>query len=294
MRLGRISILAGMLLCCATACAPKSDQPVASTDPGAQVAALLASADARFAAGDFEHARTDLREALAIDPGSVEAAKKLSAAALYLRDTGEARAVIDAAIARHTDPKVRGDLAVMRSTVAFVTGDVAQAREDAQAAVTANPDDYVAWEYLAYTDIIAGDYAVAAHDLSAANKNAPTEKLVHLVLLQAVMELRLGRDGRATLRDGLERHPTDLWPRPVIDFVLGQTDVATIGMRLENTAWPADFKAEARCDIQFYAAELGLAERAMDAKSQMKTATEICRPGDPELLMARAELARLH
>jgi tetratricopeptide (TPR) repeat protein len=293
MKLGKVSIpiLAGVLLCCAAACAQKPVQPNATQE--ADVATLIARADAAFQAGDFEGAKGALRDALAIEPGNVEAAKKLSAAALYTHDLKEARSVLDAAIARQTAPVPRAELQVFRATAAFVAGDVALARADAQAGVAAIPEDYVAWEFLAYTDVIAGDYAAAAHDLSEANRSAPPEKFIHLVLLQAVMELRLGRDGRATLVDGLGKHPTDLWPRPVIDLVLGRTDIPTMEMRLAGTAWPEDVKAESRCDIYFYAAEVGFAARASDAKENMKTATEVCRPGDPELLMARAELKRL-
>jgi Tfp pilus assembly protein PilF len=295
MRLGRvsISIVTGALLCCAAACAQKPGQSNAAPTPDANVATLIESATARFQQGDFEGAKSDLRAALALDAANVDAAGKLSAISVYTGDLSGARAVIDAAIAQQTEPGPRAKLMVGRATVAFMAGDAAQARADSRAGVAANPDDYVAWEYLAYTDVIAGDYTAAVHSLSQANRNAPTEKFIHLVLLQSVLELRLGRDGRATLRNGLALHPTDLWPQPVTELVFGRVNIQYIEMRLENTPWPADFKAESRCDIYFYAAELGLADRTAGAQDHLKRAAEICRPSDPELLMARAELARL-
>ncbi len=150
----------------------------------------------------FDDAASELRSALAADPGFLAAMANLIAVDLARGDLREARAIADRFVAAAPDS---ARALYSRGIVALRSGDLKTARADFGTLLHFNPSYALAYYDLGIAEVRLGRLADAQRDLTAALTLAPAYARARFAL--AVVLLKEG--DRAGARAAFERAATD-------------------------------------------------------------------------------------
>jgi hypothetical protein len=151
-----------------------------------------------------------------------------------------------------------------------------------------------ALEREAMASLVAGQYGVADEKIRAAIALADEESFNRLALLQGLIALRLGSDGRSLMGAAIAAHESNAWPRPVIAYLLGERKLQEVADGIRRSGHPFEVKRQQICELSFYAGAFAASDgETRFARQLFQKAIGACDRGSPVGAMTVAELASL-
>ena len=248
--------------------------------------AWLLAADFALAAGDFEIAKTRLRDGAGRFPLDDRFPASLSRAALLTGDWDEARRLVATALDRFSDSL---ELALVAGELARLDGDGARAVQAFVNATRRAPQDYRAWYGLGTTYAEQENFEPARKALQRAVDLVPgaTGPLAELGALET-RALRLG-SAQAAIDQSLNLTPDDYvaWTsRGVLLLAQGQPEAALEALLKAGVLEPRYAKAQIYAAIAWY--QLGRSDAALASLAKAKVAD----PNDPLPYFYEAQIQR--
>lgn len=283
--------------------------------------------------GDAPHAIADLDEALRHEPGNAEALLMRSVALHHehqeeraLADAREALRLHPDASAWHMVGELQRSLGANDEALSSYTREIALAPDrpggyhsrglvrlhvgDSAGAITdfarsagLAPTSAPARRDLGLARFIAGDFPGARDDFDAAIASAQSSSSstgLQLLLWRYLAAVRAApaaeEQARATLSTGAQAAHIDTWPRPVIDFFLGRTELAAVDQaatRASEQEKEARLAAMKLCEADFFVGERALAlGRADESARALAAAGQTCPDETFHAYALRAERER--
>lgn len=137
-----------------------------------------------------------------------------------------------------------------RGQALLATGAVDRAERDFDAVVRSRPDDAGAIRNRGVARMYIGADAgrSSVEDLKAAVRKAPED--LHAILWLFIAEARNGEDGIPTLRENVRHFAPDVWPVPLIRWVLGEGPFEEINASIGKA--PTHDARDRLCDVSLY------------------------------------------
>ncbi len=149
-------------------------------------------------------------------------------------------------------------------------------------------------EKAATADIAAGAYGPADEKIRAAIALADNESFNRLALLQGLVALKMGGDGRSLMGAAIAAHQSNAWPRPVIAYLLEERKLQQVADEIGRSGNSFETKRQQICELSFYAGVFTASDGERKfAKRLLDKALSACDPGSPLEAMTNAELAAL-
>jgi lipoprotein NlpI len=188
-------------------------------------------------------------------------------------ETDKAIADFDRALA--LNPK-SGRALVARGGALFTAGDFLRARADLDTAIEREPGAALAWFNRGSVDYALGDRAKAAENFRQAQRLDAKNAYAALWLFIASD----GEAAKAELAAQAKKLAPTAWPRPVVQFYLGEKDAAQL--------LAAATTAAERCEAQFYLGQQKLLAGAGEqARPFLQQAVDICPKDFSEFVQAK-------
>jgi lipoprotein NlpI len=188
--------------------------------------------------------------------------------------------------------RARAQAYAYRGIANAAIGDYDHANEDLNFSVVLGSDYSAdALAYRGYFRLVQGDAKEAAADLvKSAEQKVWAYNAIWLHLARA--KAGLPDDDTYSLAANAMKTNADMWPHPVIRYLMGQATPDAIRKEALNGD-PARY-VERICDVDFYIAEAALAKNdAAAARPLLQAAADKCPFASFERMGATAELARL-
>lgn len=268
--------------------------------------------------GALDEAIDAYNQALRIQPGYAEAYYNRAAAFLAKGDQSRALSDYDQAIwLQPTFANAFGN----RGAVRLMRGEFEQAISDFSAAIKLQPRDGTFWSNRANALLTVGDYERAIADFEQALQIDPGSAAMYLgrgrarlfrgenaagaddfntairirpsnpypIIWLHIARVHGGTNDETELAENAAKVPRGIWPSQLLDFYLGKLDANQI--RQAAQVGPASEHAKRICEAEFFLAEANVhtIERSQ-AKKQLQTVSETCRPYDVVYGAALAEL----
>jgi len=236
---------------------------------------------------EYDRAIQDFGEAIRINPEYAWAVARRGSA--YEAKGEYSSAIQDYDAALRLMPNDAWALA-QRGYCHLNSGESEKAIQDLNRAIELHPNS--AWERSTRgrAEFVQGQYAAAAPDFEKAVQLEPTH--AYYVIWNYLAESRGGHEGRSVLLAGSKKLDLNLWPGPVLQFLLGTRSEESL---FKAAADPNPNKQrEQLCEAHFYFAEyemtLGLMKAAIP---ELKTAANMCPVDFIEFSAANAELRHM-
>jgi len=210
--------------------------------------------------GEFDRAIADYTESIRLDPKD---ASTFANRGWVRRKKGD----LDGAFADFNDA-IRLDPKFVRAYynrgLAWNDrGEYDRAINDFNQAIRLDPKSDVAYHDRALAEFYIGNFARAADDLRRSND---LRLEAFTVLRLYIARSRAGGDANAEFQQAAARLDKKRWPRPIIEFYLGERSATSMESVADNQ--------EHRCDVQFYLGEWHLIQnRRPEAITALRAAT---------------------
>jgi lipoprotein NlpI len=222
----------------------------------------------------------DFDRAIALSPKNSELLVERANAYANAGDDGRAAADLASAATLAPDSL---EVLLSQAEAAVRSGEVDRALRILDRVIAANPTADNAYFQRGRLWLYRGEFGKAIADLARASAPSP---LPYPSMWLFVARARGGLTGSGGLADETRTWPSDAWPYPLVQQMLGKMSAAE--------ARAAAVDDDERCEADFYNGELRLAERDVEtAKATFRRALDECPRGYIEREGAAAELKRL-
>lgn len=161
-------------------------------------------------------------------------------------------------------------------------------------------DDSITFEQKAREQYMDGLYGAADESIRAAIENGHPEDYNRFILFQGLIASRMAADGqnaadgRAIIGMAVEHSPDGAWPRPVIDYLLGDKKLQAVANAIAGSGISNEAKMARLCELSFYAgAFAGNDGERIFAARLLDKADETCSEDSPYRLLTALERERL-
>jgi lipoprotein NlpI len=242
--------------------------------------------NAYYTKGDNDNAIADYSQAIKLNSKDAGAFNNRGRA--YLAKGQNDRAIADYSQAIQLNPK---DATAFnnRGNAYYANGDHERAIADYNQVIQIDPKNARSYLNRGLANLYLGASAKAQADLNQASALDPNDVYVALWLdITNKRNKSASRLAKATTQSDLTK-----WPGPIILFYLGKMTPADL-LAAADASNPATKKAQI-CEVNFYSAELALAQRKKDhAVELFRLAAADCPKSFLEYGSAKAELKALH
>ncbi len=146
--------------------------------------------------------------------------------------------------------------------------------------IAASADDaasVAALEKQVMAALVAGEYGPADEKLRAAIMRADNDTFMRLALLQGLIAMRMGGDGRSLMGAAMAAHQSSAWPRPVIGYLLGERKLQQVADSVRLSGLPIAEKQRRICELSFYAGAFAASDGEKHfAQKLLEKAAETC------------------
>jgi lipoprotein NlpI len=242
--------------------------------------------NAYYAKGDNENAITDYSQAIQLNPKDAVTLNNRGSA--YFAKGQSDRAIADYSQAIQLNPN-NAVAFNNRGNAYYANGDNERAIADYNQVIQFDPKNSRAYLERGLASLYLGALPKAQADLNQASALDPNDVYVALWLDIA------NKRGKSASRLAKATTQSDLtkWPGPIIRLYLGKMTPADL-LAAADASNPATKKAQI-CEVNFYSAELALAQRKKDhAVELFRLAAADCPKSFLEYGSAKAELKALH
>lgn len=181
-----------------------------------------------------------------------------------------------------------------RGQALLATGETERAERDFGAAVGHSPENAEALRNRGVARMYLGPCCVekaaaAADDLRNAAKREPRDS--HAALWLYIAETRNGGDGIPALRDNVRHFAPDVWPVPLIRWVLGEGPFEDINASIGKA--PKDDARDRLCDVSLYVGAHLAVRRDPKARNILRDGLKFCSRETMAFASVRGEIALL-
>jgi tetratricopeptide (TPR) repeat protein len=183
----------------------------------------------RLGEGDLEHAVTELNKAVLLEPGNVAAAQTLATTWLALRNTAEAKKVLDGPLSRVDTADTR----MIRGLYHHATRDYKQSLAHLRSAAELNPQMPTLPYHLARAHLALGDLESAHQQLLREVARNPDSWNANAYLGWVLVKLNRPEEALVPLQEALVRQPEHsalLWTSGVAYAGLRRNDEAILAL----------------------------------------------------------------
>ncbi|KVL58034.1 hypothetical protein WT01_16935 [Burkholderia cepacia] len=240
---------------------------------------------------DFDHALLDLKKALDLDPGSINAKDSY---AMAFADMGLYQVAIDKLNESLATDKNASTTYVNLGQVYMSMGRYDDSRRNLDKALQLDPQDWDAVLNDVKLNFYTRNYEAALRGADAwldnNRENSSTEDVAYMLIWKHLSSQRHRVDDRGSLEGESSRlRNQEAWPHPIIDFFLSKIDADQLRMAAaKGDAGPPGTR---QCEAETYIGEANLtAGKVEDATRNFETAVSLCPVSWAEYDLAKFEI----